>query len=166
MIWSFYVSLRGRAAAFVVAVVFILIALATLIFAPVLVAFASDKGLASWSARTLGIVFLGLGIGALILGIGDVYLERTNPARRARWFWWGNFILGVIGALLFAIPATLLFPIFLILYWLKPNALFPSSVDPANNLLVSLLFSVIGIVVLILLYFVARSRYRERPQDM
>jgi hypothetical protein len=162
MRWSFYFTLRGRAMAFAVAVVFILVALGIFALAPAPVESALNTEIALWSIRLLGAVFMVLGLGALVLAGGDVYFEHTNPAARTHWFWRGNFLLGILGALCFAVPATLLFPIFLLAYLLGPNLLFPPNVDPTNNLIVSLIFTIIGIVCLVALYVIARSIYRQR----
>jgi hypothetical protein len=97
--------------------------------------------------------------------VGDLYLKFWQPEYRDAWYWWGNFIGPLLAVGLFAVPATLAFPLLLVAYLLRPNVFFPaSSPDVANNLIVGLIFSVIGCLCLALMYFVGRSRSRHRPR--
>ena len=98
--------------------------------------------------------------------LATLFFHRTQPEREAVWHWWINFIGGLAGALVFAVPATLMFPVFLIAYLTRPNALVPNDAVAANNLWLAVLFSVIGLAVLALLFFVGRKMVREKKNPI
>jgi hypothetical protein len=63
-----------------------------------------------------------------------------------------NFIGGLLGALLFAVPSTLALPILLL-------------VDaPSETIWISVLFSAIGVVVSIAVGLIGMRQYRKRPR--
>ena len=59
------------------------------------------------------------------------------------WHWWINFVGGLAGALLFAIPATLTLPALFIAWMLRPNALFEPGIDASETLWVGALLLIV-----------------------
>lgn len=164
--WGFYVYITGRPAAWIVSVVFILVGTLIAFLLPSLLASSPDREFSVPPVRILGGAFLAMGILLLSWMLVDLYLSVKNPERREAWFWWGNFLAGLIGAGLFAIPATCAFPAILLFYLSRPNAVFPgTSADPSTNLLMGLAFSGAGILSLAMIFFIGRSSYRRRPRD-
>jgi len=137
---GWYYELKGTAAYWVAALLFILIGGAF-----------TAVGVKAKVFLIIGIPFLCLGALVPILLIYSLYLKLTHPENYKTWLWWMDFIGGLVSALTFAIPSVLALPILLLL---KMN-------DEA--LLIGAVFSVVGLVVMIGVWFVARKQYRERP---
>jgi hypothetical protein len=97
--------------------------------------------------------------------LATLYIRRTQPDHEAVWYWWINFIGGLLGALAFAVPATLMLPIFLLAYLLQPNELFPdNSTTTAKNLAIAALFTVVGIITLTATVYLARLKLHQEPK--
>lgn len=164
--WSY--ELRGPAAQWVASTVFVavgmLIAFVLPLFALQEPAEGTDPMAVTLLLRVLGGTFLLLGGVPLTLMLGSVWVARRSPENVPVWHWWTNFLGGLLGACAFAVPTSLLFPTFAVLYLSRPNVLFPDERVATQNLLLVLLFSAIGWVVLVVLFVVGRSKYRERPR--
>lgn len=163
--FSFYYQLRGAAALWTVSIVFVTVGLLITFVLPAIVteeAAADATGL----LRILGGTFLALGSLTLTLMLVGLRIQRKSPHNLPVWHWWGRFWGGVIGACTFAIPASLMYPVFFVFYVNRPNGLFPAdkSESHAKNLYVALIFSVIGVIGLAGIVFVARYMYRSRPR--
>ena len=98
----------------------------------------------------IGLPFLGLGLFILVLLIYSLYLKVKHPEKYPGWLWWVNFIGGLAGALLFAVPSTLALPILLLV-----NV-------PSETIWVGALFSAIGAVSLIGIGLIARWQYNNK----
>lgn len=163
--FRFYIYLRGRPANWVVSIVFMLVGTVIAFYVPTSVQPSPDRHTILTILYILGGFFVGMG--ALIflwMGI-DLYLKFTHPERRDGWYWWGNFLGPLLAAGLFAVPAAFMFPLMLLAYLLGPNIFFPAdSPNADNNLIVGLIFSIVGLLCLALMYFVGRSVYKKRPQ--
>jgi hypothetical protein len=163
--FRFYIGIRGRPANWVVSIVFMLVGGVIAFLGPSIVAPAPDRDTTVIILRILGGLFLGMGTLIFVWMVGDLYFKFRHPERRDAWYWWGNFIGPLLAAGLFAVPASLAFPLMFLAYLFRPNTFFPAdSPDVANNLLVGLLFSVIGSLTLGFMYFLGRARYRSRPR--
>lgn len=163
--FRFYMGIRGRPANWVVSIVFMLVGGVVAFLGPSIVAPTPDRETTVIILRILGSLFLGMGGLIFVWMVGDLYFKFRYPERRDAWYWWGNFIGPLLAAGLFAVPASLAFPLMFLAYLLRPNAFFPAdSPDVANNLLVGLLFSVVGSLTLVFMYFLGRARYRSRPR--
>jgi hypothetical protein len=163
-IWGFWIQITGRPAAWIVGIVFSIVGGLILVFGPSLTSTAQDVGTAHMAVRILGVVFLGLGILVLAAMVVDLVLLARGSPRRDTYFWWFNFLCGLLAAGLFAIPATLIFPLMLIAYVLRPNGLFPVDArNDSNNLFVGLIFTLFGLGALLLMLFAGRAVYRNRP---
>ena len=139
---TWYYELKGAAAFGVASLTFILVG----------GAFTAVGILAEELFLFIGVPFLCLGVLVLILLICSLYLKLRQPENYQVWLWWVNFIGGLAGALTFAIPSTLALPI-LLLVEMEDEAL-----------LIGTGFSVVGLVVTIVVWLVARKQYRERPR--
>jgi hypothetical protein len=159
----FSIPLTERQAAWAAATVFTILGLLFVSWVPTIDRAEGDAATGQWVFRILGGVFLVLGAAALLWMLGDLVLGLTGSARREEWFWWGNFAFGTAGALIFAVPAALVLPAYLAAYFFQPNLLDRSGEDPGRNLWLAILFTVVGIVTLVALYFAARAKYRQRP---
>jgi hypothetical protein len=164
--WSY--QLQGPAALWVASSVFVVVGGLIAFFLPAVLPRPPDPQAAPERAillvRLLGGVFLLLGGLPLALLFGGLVVQRRSPQNLHVWYWWINFLGGLLGACAFAVPASLLFPIFGVLYLCRPNALFADESVASKNLMVGLVFSAIGGVVLVGIYFIGRSMYRERPR--
>lgn len=139
---TWYYELKGAAAFWVAALVFILVG----------GAFTAVGVLAEEIFLIIGILFLCLGALVLILLIYSLYLKLAHPENYETWLWWVNFIGGLAGALTFAIPITLALLILLLV-----------EMDD-EALLIGAGFSVVGLAVTIGTLFVARKQYQKRPR--
>lgn len=162
--FRFYIYLRGRPANWVVSIGFMLVGMVIAFYVPTIVQPSQDRHTILTILRILGGVFVGMGALIFLWMVVDLYLKFNHPERRDGWYWWGNFIGPLLAAGLFAVPATCMFPLMLLAYLFSPNILFSAnSPDVTNNLVVGLIFSVVGLLSLALMYFVGRSMYRKRP---
>lgn len=164
--WSY--QLQGPAALWVASSVFVVIGGLIAFVLPAVLPRPPDPEAAAEPAilllRLLGGVFLTLGGIPLSLMLGGVIVQRRSPQNLHVWYWWVNFLGGLLGACAFAVPSSLLFPVFGVLYLCRPNTLFADESVASKNLLVGLVFSVVGWIVLVGIYFIGRSMYRERPR--
>lgn len=164
-LWGFYVYVTGRPASWIVSIVFIVVGFLIAFFLPSAFRSGQDATVAGLLVRVLGGVFLVLGLLILCWMLADLYLSIKNPDIREAWYWWGNFLVGLLAAGLFAVPSTLAFPVILLFYLTRPNGLFPAgSTDPLNNLGVGFLFSLLGLLSLAMILLIARPLYAQRPR--
>jgi hypothetical protein len=126
--------------------------LASLVFIVVGGAFVAVGVLAESVFVFIGIPFLGLGLLILSLMVGSLYIKVKRPENYGTWLWWVNFVGGLLGALLFAVPSSLALPLLLLL-------------DMGDEALwIGALFSLIGVAVIAVVVLIARKQYRERPR--
>lgn len=159
----FNLPLTHRQQAWIASVTFTVIGVLCLFYLPGLFDRDPEISEAIVALQFLGGTFLGLGGLSLIWVIGDLYLKFANPERREKWFWLGNFLLGLLGALTYAIPATFVFPLFIAAYLNRPNIFFPTGGDANANLILGVIFSTTGGLTLWAMYLLAREKYRHRP---
>lgn len=107
--------------------------------------------------RLLGLVCLLVGVPVLVMCIISLFIRFASPANLETWHWWTNFIGGMTGALSFALPSALIYPIFLFL----PPAIREELGRRPFGLVV---FTAVGIAVGVAVFFVARAQLRERPR--
>lgn len=166
MRWNFWIELRGPARLWAASIVFTILGALFLFAVPRYLPLDARENGAWLAFPILGWTFFILGLLVLVPMFITLYIRRTQPERERVWHWWINFIGGLLGALAFAVPATLMFPVFLIAYFTRPNALIESDAVAANNLGIAALFSVIGIVVLVAIFFLARIKMKnEDPRQ-
>lgn len=163
-ILSFWIELRGPARLWAASIGFTTVGALIACVLPRFLPAIGQDAIASFAINALGWTFLVLGLLVLMPMLATLYVRRRQPEQEAVWHWWINFIGGLAGALAFAVPATLMFPVFLVAYLTRPNALFPDAAVAANNLWIAALFSVIGLVVSVPIYFLARLKLREEPK--
>lgn len=162
---GFYVEVRGRKAIWIGGLLFTLVGGIITFLAPQMLTPGQDTPVIRLILIALGGIFLLFGLGSLGVGIGDLVLALTKPMARQRWMWWGNFLLGMGAAAVFAVPSSLAFPLLFTAYILRPNAIFPSQVPDANgNLTVGLVFSLIGLLTLAVMVWMARKSLKQRPR--
>jgi hypothetical protein len=162
---GFYVEVHGRAAIWVGGLLFTLVGGVITFLAPQMLNSVPDISAVRLILIGLGGVFLLFGLGSLGVGIGDLVLGLTNPAARRQWMWWGNFLLGMGAAAVFAVPASLAFPLLAAAYLLRPNAIFPSQMpDVSGNLTVGLIFTLVGLLTLAFMAWAGRKALKRRPR--
>lgn len=165
MRWSFWIELRGPARLWAASITFTILGAVIALVLPGLFSAANQDPLASIAMGILGWTLSVLGLVVLLPMVATLYIRRTQPEQEAVWHWWVNFIGGLLGALAFAVPATLALPIFIAAYLVRPNALFPSdSTDTTKNLGIAALFSVVGIVSLLATIFLAREKLKQETK--
>lgn len=98
----------------------------------------------------IGLPFLGLGLIVLILLIHSLYLKAKHPEKYPGWLWWVNFIGGLSGALLFAVPSTFALPVLLLL-------------GMAEFIWMGALFSAVGLITLAAMTLIGVAQYKKRP---
>lgn len=163
-IFSFWIELRGPTKLWAGSVLFVLLGALIAFYFPHYFPAVEQDVVGSLAVRALGWTFLGLGVLVLVPMLATLYVRARQPGREANWYPWINFVGGLAGALAFAMPATLMFPVFFAAYLTRPNALIPSDAVAANNLWVAALFSVIGLAALVLIYILVRLKLRAQPQ--
>jgi hypothetical protein len=162
---GFYVEVRGRTAIWIGGLLFTLVGGIITFLSPQMLKPGQDTPVIRLILIGLGGVFLLFGLGSLGVGIGDLVLALTKPMARRRWMWWGNFLLGMGAAAVFAVPSSLAFPLLFTAYILRPNAIFPSHAPDANgNLTVGLIFSLVGLLTLAVMVWMARKSLKRRPR--
>ena len=159
--FRFHIVLSRPAQLWTASIVFTLLGVLIACVAPAAIPGAAEDPVAGFALRALGWTLFGLGALVLAPMLATLWMRRRQPAREAVWQWWINFIGGLAGALAFAIPAALMFPVFLVAWWRRPNVLFPEGAPAANNLWLAALFSVLGLAVLAAVWFLARRKLRE-----
>ena len=164
MVFGFWINLRGPARLWVASIGFLLTGSLILFGLPRLLPAVELEAVGSFAFGTLGWTFISLGLLVLLPMLITLTFRSRQPEREAAWHWWINFIGGLAGALAFAIPATLMFPIFLLAYAMRPNVLFASEAVVANNLWIAALFSVLGVATLVAIRFLFRIKMREHPK--
>lgn len=115
--------------------------------------------------RALGGAFLTLGGVTLLMAALIPEVERAAPHNAEVWEWWIDFVGGLLGAAMFGVPASLVFPLVAFLYIDRPNWAFP---DPGATFCphgaVALLFTGVGLVTLTALVHLGRTAYQRRPR--
>lgn len=163
-LFSVHVTFPRRVQLWVASISFTLIgALLLFVFPRYTPGLAADP-IGAVAIFALGVAFLALGLLVLVPMLVSLYVARRHPGDEVRWHWWSNFIGGIAGALVFAVPATLMLPGFAIAYLMRPNVLFPPGVSPAKHLWLAALFTVLGVLTLVATWFLARMRLREKDR--
>ena len=165
MRFSFWIELRGAARLWTASITFIVLGALIALALPPVFPKAEQSELLLRAIQILGWTFFVLGLIVLLPMLATLYIRTKRPGREKVWHWWINFIGGVLGALAFAIPASFMFPIFLLAHLIRPNALFAPDVDAANNLWLAALFSVLGLITSVAIFFVAREKLKEDPRQ-
>ncbi len=114
--------------------------------------------------RVTGWTFLGLGGVILALMTIGLWIGVSWPHRLPAWHWWVGFVGGLMGALLFAVPATLAFPFLHYMGRRPPGLLFPEMGRSPEDLWIGALFSALGLLVLIVLVPLSRHLVRSRSR--
>jgi hypothetical protein len=162
---GFSIQARGRTAIWIGGLIFTLVGGVITFLAPQMLKNGQDASAIRLILIGLGGVFLLFGLGSLGVGVGDLVLSQTNPAARRHWMWWGNFLLGMGAAAVFAVTSSLAFPLLFTAYVLRPNAIFPSQTPDAHgNLTLGLVFSLVGLLTLAVMVWVARKSLKNRPR--
>jgi hypothetical protein len=161
---GFWIELRGPARLWAASIGFAIVGMLIAFVLPRHLPEIAQDAIGSFAIPALGWTFLLLGLLVLLPMLATLYLRVRHPEQEAVWHWWINFIGGLAGALAFAIPAALMFPIFALGYLMRPNVLIPTDAVAANNLGIAALFSVIGVIVLVPVYFLTRLKLREHPK--
>jgi hypothetical protein len=126
--------------------------IAALVFLLAGAIFTAAGVLAETLFLTIGLPFLGLGLLVFALMAYSLHLKRKHPERYPIWLWGVNFIGGLAGARLFAVPSTLALPILLL-------------VDvPSETIWIGALFSAIGVITLVIIALIAKWQYGKRPR--
>jgi hypothetical protein len=123
-----------------------------------------DIALLALIFRILGGAFGAIGL--ILLGVVMIgtLVEGTAPDLLPAFEWWTGVGCGLAGAAVFAIPATCALPLLYLAYLRRPNMLFRADADPAAQLAIGTIFSVIGFVVCVALVFAIRILLRRRQQ--
>ena len=164
MILSFRIELRGPTKLWVASIFFTMLGVLIAWALPGYFPAIGQDTIALFALRALGWTFFGLGLLVLVPMIATLYVRAAHPGQEARWYEWINFAGGLAGALAFAIPATLMFPAFFWAYLARPNVLFPDDAVVTNNLWIAALFSIIGLAVFALVYYLLRPKLRKQPK--
>jgi hypothetical protein len=162
--WSWSIWVGGKPGSWMVGIVFSAVGALIAFWMPSFIQPSPDRPTALLIVHILSGIFLGLGLIILAyMGI-DLYLGWRRPEAREIWYYWASAVGPLLAASLFAVPASLAFPALLVVYLLRPNAIFPAGSSQATgNLLIGLLFSALGAGSLLLIYVLARNLYRNRP---
>jgi hypothetical protein len=112
--------------------------------------------------RGLGALFLALGVLVLAGTAAATVAAVRRPEAAEAWGRLVNVFAGILGALAFAVPATLALPFYLAAYGRRPNALFPDGASPTLNFVVAGTFSLLGLLSLLLVVVMARAALRAR----
>lgn len=163
MHWSFWYELRGPVKLWAASISFLVIGVLITFGIPAVMEQTQDRANVVPLARVLGGAFIVLGLAVLIPMLLTLRLAKEQ---RESWHWWINLVGGLLGALAFAVPAALMFPVFFVAYILRPNPLIPDQAAAVNNLGIAALFSVIGVVVLGLLYIIVPKMVRKRKNPL
>ncbi len=107
--------------------------------------------------RLLGIACLLVGVPVLVMCFVPLFIRFSSPGNIEVWRWWTNFIGGMAGALSFALPSALIYPIYLFL----PPAIREELGRRPFGLVI---FTAVGVAVSAAVFFVARAQLRGRPR--
>ncbi len=162
---GFWIELRGPARLWAASITFTILGAAIAFFLPGLFFAANEDPLLSIAMRIFGWTVFALGLVVFLPMLATLYVRIKQPDQETIWHWWINFVGGLLGALAFAIPATLMLPVFLAAYLVRPNILFPTEGSKSvENLGLATLFSVVGILTLFATVWLARLKLREDPK--
>jgi len=114
----------------------------------------------AWVCGFLGLVFAGLGLPILGLMIAGRLTGRGVGANKDYWESQVELLGGLLGALAFAVPATFVLPGMWLLSRTRPDLFSPAEFK--DDFLVGLLFTVLGLVSLLALWFLLSPRRRRR----
>ncbi|MFH0886633.1 MAG: DUF3592 domain-containing protein [bacterium] len=103
-----------------------------------------------------GLISIIFGIILLFLSLPGIYLKKKAPYNVEVWYWWVRFMGGLLGALLFAIPASLTY--FII------NMLPENLRTTPNTWIIVAAFTAVGIIVDIAIIAIAIWQFRNRPR--
>lgn len=125
--------------------------------APHDVSFTDDLDMIKYVFRTIGLIFFFIGSSVFLLMIASIYIRIKSPENENVFLWWINFAGGMTGALVFAVPSALVYPIFKLL---------PENIQKqAQNTSILLpLFTALGLLVCTGIFFLARRQLRSRPR--
>lgn len=107
--------------------------------------------------RFIGVIFFMIGFPILCMTIISVVIAVTSKDNIETWYWWINFVGGIMGALSFALPSAFIYPLF----FLVPSHIRDTMKNPHIILPV---FTILGIIVGVLVFLVGRSQFRSRPR--
>jgi len=109
-----------------------------------------------YAFKMIGLVFLILGISILLLTLPSIMIKIKYPQNTDFWFWWVNFVGGMMGALLFSLPSTFIWAIYLLL---------PDKAQAAfsGKFFLLWIFTAVGLLVNAGIFFIAKSQLKGRP---
>jgi hypothetical protein len=113
-----------------------------------------DLSLVRGALSFLAAVMSLIGVALLFFCVGSLAVGARNPENLRAWWWWANFVTGIMGALSFALPSILVYPVYLVAL---PRL-------PAAWPLLYLVFSIVGVIVLAVTILTGRRFARERPR--
>jgi hypothetical protein len=115
--------------------------------------------------KILGYIFLTLGLLVFVPLVAGLHVGKHHPEKLPALYWWINFLGGLMGALAFALPSSLALPGLYLAYLRRPNMLFEGGdTFGSTHLMLGIIFSALGVLVLVALWFVARWQLRGRPR--
>lgn len=157
--FHYSIYLRGPAKLWVASIAFILIGILIGGVLPAVLPASNDPapgaGFALKALFALGSVFFALGLFTFVLMILGRYIELHSPRNLPVYHWWVDFASGLLGALVFAIPATFAYPVILMI---------PEDANAGKNRGLGLLFSGLGILALLAIVAAAWLMMRNRPR--
>lgn len=162
MTFGINIRIGGRPGIWLGGAVFALVGLLILLAAPPPVPWGPDHSTDRLVMRILGWFFLTFGVVIVVAMAVNLAIGSRRPEAREEWGSWVNFLAGILGALAFAVPATLALPFYLVAYARRPNALFPAGASPRLNLVVAGAFSLLGLLALLLIAVMVRATLRGR----
>lgn len=163
--FNLWIELRGPARLWAASITFTVLGALIAFGMPRVLATVEQEVLGLLALRALGWTFLILGLFVLLLMLVTLYVRIRQPEQEPVWHWWINFVGGLLGALAFAIPASLMFPMVAVAYWTRPNPLFPPDADVTQTLWLGAMFSIVGVVTCVATFLVARIKLREDPSQ-
>lgn len=117
----------------------------------------ADTGIMKTVSVILGSVLLFIGVVILLLCFALLCVQVRYPQNEEVFIWWINFTGGMTGALSFSLPSTLIYPLFKLLPQEMKN-------QAQNTGIMLPVFTAVGILVNIAIFFIARSQLRGRPE--
>jgi hypothetical protein len=106
--------------------------------------------------KIIGLMFSILGGFILLLTLSSLLIKIISPQNADFGNWWVNFIGGMFGALAFSMPSAFIWVIYLYL---------PEDIQSAfsEKSFLIWIFTGIGILVNIIIFFIAKSQIKGRP---